>query len=192
MSLSAIQHLPLDSVIASTNLTGAIVANLNESPDTPDASWATATLDNEPTIIHVGFQNHTNGPLVAGPGLQSFRAFVRASLSPTGTFPTVLLQLYENGVSTGITSAGLAVNTTVGLIVEFAFDASFLADSSGDDVELRMVSQHGGGAKADRKTVEYNAIEFVGEGGVGEPPRTEVPMTMPAPPANRVIRVVAL
>ena len=91
------RHLPPDAVLASTALTGATVANLDEDPASADADWAVATSNNVATDARVSFSTPP-GTIATGAGLQVFRAVVRKTgTSGTGT-PLARLELWEAGV----------------------------------------------------------------------------------------------
>jgi hypothetical protein len=100
----AAQNLPPTSIETQTNLTGAVTA-IDESPDSPDANWLTASGS---STLRVGFATPTLAPV----GTQTFRVYARCTnngtysqnLYPTGT-PT-----FTNYTNNGGSSALDAVD----------------------------------------------------------------------------------
>lgn len=149
--------LPLSQVIAQTNLTDATPANLDDSVSSPDSNWATATSNTAVMNIRAGFATPPD-TLQTGAGLQVFRAYVRRSNTSSTANPTVTISVYENGTSKD-TGTATTVNTSTGMIVSFAWDASVLTDKTGASVEFYM-SGTVGGSGGSRTTASVGAIEW--------------------------------
>ena len=142
------------SVVSSSNLTGALVANLDDDPDAPDGDWATATaLGN--TELRVGFPAPSDSP-VTGAGLQEFRVLLRKDAA-AGTDPTYSIELWETGGGAALATLASAVTLTseTGTVVSVTWDASLLGTADGSAVELRVI----GTASVDR-SVEVGAVEW--------------------------------
>lgn len=117
-----------------TNLSGAVTA-IDESPDSPDANWLTATSATANTMAHVSFPT-PSGTLVAGAGLQKARFYLRKTAGTPN--PTADLKLYENGGAVSTLQAGASVTSTSGQLFEPTFNVNLLSDASGAGVELRV------------------------------------------------------
>lgn len=156
----ATEQLQPDSVISSTNLTGATVANLDDDPDSPAGDWATANADNSDTIVHCSFGTPT-ATLTSGADLQTFKVYCRQS-NAGGNTPTVTIALYESG---SLVRAGSAVNVTssTGQLVTFTWNATELAAQSGANVEIHVTGNSQAGSPTARNSVEFDAIEWVAD-----------------------------
>jgi hypothetical protein len=154
LAVEFIEAEVIDTVVSSTNLTGATVANLDEDPDAPDADWATATaLGN--TELRIGFPTPSDVP-VTGAGLQEFRVLLRKDAA-TGTDPTYSIELWETGGGAALATLASSVTLTseAGTVVSVTWDASLLGTADGSAVELRII----GTASVDR-SVEIGAVEW--------------------------------
>lgn len=144
-----------DAIVASSELAGAVTA-IDDDPDSPDASWLTASSNNVATMVSVSFPTPTGNPTV-GAGLQEFRAQVR-KFNGTGT-PQARIELWQNGVliragtNTGVTS-------TTGVVLSFTWNANEIAVADGSQVECRVIGTQSGGSPSVRATVEVGAVEW--------------------------------
>lgn len=144
-----------DAVLASTNVTGAIVANLDDDPDSPDLDWAVATSNNVSTDVRTSFGTPT-GPLTPGAGVQEFRVLVRKNtLSGTGT-PTARIELWENG-SLISASGETNVTSSVGQVISYTWNASGRTPSQ---IEAKVIGTASGGSPAVRASVDIGAVEW--------------------------------
>lgn len=151
------ERLAPDALTTQTNLTGSL-ANIDEDPDSPDASWLVATGNNVSTTAHVTFPTPT-GPLTTGAGLQEFRIQVRKfSSTQTGT-PTVIIDLYDNG-SLISSSGSTNVTSATGQVVSYTWDATGRTAAT---VECRVRGIATGGSPGVRNTVDVGAIEWNAE-----------------------------
>jgi hypothetical protein len=155
-STSATQRLALDTVVSSSNLTGATVANLQDDPDSPDANWATAMAVNN-TTLRVGFPT-PSGPPQTGAGLQEFRVQLRKNATG-GTAPTYDLELWETGGGSrlALLVSGVSLPSDTPVVVAATWNASLLTAADGSKVELKIVGHKSGGTA---RTVEIGAVEW--------------------------------
>lgn len=136
---STVSRLAPDAILASSNLGASpSLAAIQDDPDSPDGSWLEAVADDTATDLRVSFPSPA-GNLVAGAGLQEFRALLRKSAASAGT-PTVDVQLYEGGTLKSTLLSGAAIASDTGQVVSATWNASSLADASGAGVECRIVA----------------------------------------------------
>ena len=141
--------------MSSSNLTGALVANLDDDPDAPDADWATATaLGN--TEVRTGFVTPSAAPVTGAGVEQEFRVLLRKDAA-AGTDPTYSIELWETGGGAALATlaSGVSLTSETGTVVSVTWDASLLGTADGSAVELRIV----GTASVDR-SVEVGAVEW--------------------------------
>lgn len=172
----ATQRLAPDAVLASANLGASpSVAAIQDDPDSPDGSWLEAVADDAATDLRVSFPSPA-GNLVAGAGLQEFRALLRKSAASAGT-PTVDVQLYEAGSLKGTLLSGAAIASDTGQVVSATWNASLLADASGVECRIVATPASGGstmpsvrstGAGASMTGTGTLSIPFPGTVGAGD------------------------
>lgn len=146
------ETLAPDAVLASSNLTGATLANIDEDPASNDGSWATATSNNITTTLRVSFPT----PSAALSGDQTFRALVRKTgTSGTGT-PTATLSLYENG---SLISADTAENvtSTTGQVVSYTWSST---GRTASQIECLITGTLSGGGPSVRAAVDIGAVAW--------------------------------
>ena len=154
-----IERLAPDVLLQQTNLSGA-VTDIDDDPDAPDAAWLTAPGSNSNTAARTSFPS-PSGNLITGAGLQEFRVQVRKTNHSTD--PSAVVELWEAGALVATVIGSTAISSTIGQILAGAFDASLLADISGAGVECLVAGTVGGGAPANRASVEVGAVEWNAE-----------------------------
>ena len=159
--LADTERLAPDTLITQTNLTGAVTA-IDEDPSSPGGDWLTEVDDGLNTVAHVSFPSPT-GDLNAGAGLQTFKLYVRRSTEVGGNDPTITVALYESGsiVSTLLTTQ--SVTSLTGELITITWDATLLAGISGANAEVHATGNRSGGAAGSRRTVEFDAIDWVAD-----------------------------
>ena len=158
MTIETLQ--PDGSVFALTNLAGA-VTDIDEGVDTPDGVWLILGNDGTDSIVRCSFPTPT-GNLTTGADLQTFRLYVRVGTAAGGTTPTIDVAIRETGGGSNLTvQTGITVTSYTGEIVEFTWDASVLATIDGSAVELYAIGQRSGGNPGSRRSVEFDAIEWI-------------------------------
>ena len=149
------ERLAPDAVLSSSNLSGSVSA-IQDDPDSPDASWLTASSTSVSTSLAVSFPTPSGNPT----GLQEMRVLVRRVGGSNN--PTVSAGLAESGVDkSGSGATGtVTVTSATGQIISFTFDASALSDATGAGAELRVTGTASGGQSSKRATVEVGAVEW--------------------------------
>ena len=126
-----------DSIAASTNFSGT-VADIDEDPDSPDASWLTATSGTAVTDVRVTFPSPGGNPI----GSQNFNIWLRKTTG--ASTPTVDVQLYQGGSLIAEIATDTAITSTSGQLLTATWNASQLVTVlDGSDVECRIVSTVG-------------------------------------------------
>jgi adhesin/invasin len=146
------ERLPPDAVLASSALTGATVANLDDDPDAGGTDFATATSNNTAVSVRVSFGT----PSITPSGTQEFRAQVKKNAaSGTGT-PTAQIDLYENGV---LISSGTpaSVTSTTGQVISRTWD---MTGRTASQIEALVSGTASGGSPGARASVDIGAIEW--------------------------------
>ena len=167
------ERLPLDTVIGSTNVTGATVANLDDDPDSPDANFAVANSNAVSTEVHVGFAT-PSGTLVDGADLQEFRIEVRQFDEGQTGVPTARIELWEGGT---LVRAGSNTDVTGGSqVIAFTWDATEITVAA--DVECKMIGTKVGGAGGVRNAVDHGAVEWNAD--AGGPSSGTIAQTLPS------------
>ncbi len=163
MSTETLQ--PDGSVFALTNLTGA-ATDVDEGVDTPDSTWLTLGDDGTNSVIRASFPTPTGDP-TTGAGLQKFRMYVRVGTAAGGNDPTLDIAVRETGGADLAAAIGVPVTSHVGEVIEFTWDATVLSTADGSAVELYVIGQRSGGSPSGRRSVEFDAIEWVVDYSVG-------------------------
>ena len=104
---TATQTIFPDSIAASTNMTGAVTA-IDESVDSPDANWLTATSATAATACRVTFPT----PSLSPTGDQHFRLWLRKTTGAAN--PLLSAYLYQAGVSRTLMIHHTPVSSTTG------------------------------------------------------------------------------
>lgn len=151
----SLQTLAPDALLLQTNLVGA-VTDIDESVDSPDGLWLTATSTTAASILRVSFPT-PSGTLRTGANLQKFRIWVRKT-NFSGV-PTATIELWQSGVLTSTPLAATNVTSTTGQLLEGTWDASGVTAAN---VELRITGTVGG-TGGNRATVEVGAVEWAAE-----------------------------
>lgn len=146
------ERLAPDALLDQTGLTGAFT-DIDDDPDSPDASWLT-TAANTNTVCRTSFPTPAS-TLTAGAGLQEFRVQVRKTAQSTD--PTCVVELYEAGVLVSTVVASTTISSTTGVVLSGTWDATGRTAAS---IECRVVGTVGGGAAANRASVEVGAVEW--------------------------------
>jgi YD repeat-containing protein len=151
------EAVPLDAVVSSTNLSDATVAQLEDDPDDPAGTWATATTVDD-VELRVAFPTPALAP-GAGAGLQEFRVLLRKDAAG-GVDPTVDLELWEAGGGSALATLASAVpvSSESGQVVSVTWDAALLGTADGSVVELRIVGHASTGDPGDERAVEVGAV----------------------------------
>jgi len=154
------ERLAPDSILASSNLSGS-VADIDDDPDSPDASWLTTT-EGGASDLRTSFPTPSSDSAV-GADLQENRWQVRKNAAG-GNDPAYSAELWENGALVSTLASGLTVSSTAGIIGSATWNASLLAAANGSNVELRLV-QTGGhtGNPNNRRYLEIGAVEWNAE-----------------------------
>jgi len=152
----ATESLAPDAIILQTNLSGAI-GLIQDDPDSPDANWWTAAVNNVDTVAHVSFPTPTGSP-TTGAGLQEFKIWVK-KWDGTGT-PTVRIDLYENGSLVSEIMAASSVTNTSGELFSATWNANLLGTADGSLVECYIYGAAAGGKATARATVLVGAVEW--------------------------------
>jgi len=155
--MMASERQPSDAVLIQTNLAGAL-ADIDEDPDSPDASWLTAPDNKLDTVLRAGFPTPSGNPTV-GAGLQEFRLLVRAA-TPGGAGVPWVMNLYEGGSDRGQVASGTLAGTSTGTVLSGSWNAAALGTADGSAVECRIAFTGQGGAPANRNTGEVGALEW--------------------------------
>lgn len=148
------ERLAPDAILAVSQLSGTVGA-IQDDPDSPDASWLTASGNNTDTEVRVSFGTPTE-TLTTGAGVQNFRALVRKSVgSGTGT-PTARIELWDNGT---LISASSATNVTsaLGQVISFSWDATGRTAAT---IEAKVYGTKSGGSPTVRASVDVGAVEW--------------------------------
>lgn len=151
----ATERLAPDALLTQTGLTGSL-ADIDEDPDTPDASWLT-TGSNTDTVCRVSFPTPT-GPPTAGVDGQEFRVLLRKTNHSTN--PTYTVDLYENGSLVTNLVASTTLSSTAGVVVSAPWNATSLGTADGSLVEVQVTGTVGGGSPGNRAGVEVGAVEW--------------------------------
>lgn len=149
-----------DTIAAQSGYTDCTIAEIDEDPDSPDASWCdVADANNIATTVRVTFPTPT-GPPTDGAGLQSFRVQWRKTSQSTN--PSCAADLYENAVLvTANVIASTEVSSTTGTVVSGTWDSSSLSTNNGSQVEVLVTCSTGGGPAGNRASGEVGAVEWV-------------------------------
>lgn len=165
MAIETLQ--PDGSVFTLTNLSGAYTG-VDEGVDTPDGVWLTLGDDGTNSIVRASFPTPTGDPTI-GANLQKFRLYVRVGTEAGGNTPALDLAIRETGGGTDLAvQTGISVTSYTGEVVEFTWDASVLGTADGSAVEIYAIGQRSGGGPSGRRSVEFDAIEWVADFTVGE------------------------
>jgi len=154
----AAERQPPDTLIVQTNLSGA-VTDIDEDPDSAGGDWLTAVDDALDTIMRVSFPTPTGDPNV-GAGLQEFRFWVRVGSEAGGNTPTLDVALWEDGSLNTSLQTAISITSYTGEIVSVTWDATLLGTADGSLVECFAQGQRSGGSGANRRTVEFGAVEW--------------------------------
>ncbi len=146
---NALQRLP-NTLISQTNsqlgsggatAVTAIDEGYSQNDFASSADYVTSVLNNTPWTIRVAFQD-PGGTIRTGSNRQVFWAYVRPSTAPTSASnaPTVKCELFETGGGTALADLGtkVIVGSATGRWVFWSWDASLLADGTGDSVECQL------------------------------------------------------
>ena len=154
------ERLAPDSILASSNLSGS-VADIDDDPDSPDASWLTTT-EGGASDLRISFPTPSSDPAV-GADLQENRWQGRKNAAG-GNDPTYSAELWENSALVSTLASGLTVSIATGIVGSATWNASLLAAANGSNVELRLV-QTGGhtGKPNNRRYLEIGAVEWNAE-----------------------------
>ena len=142
------------SISVQTNLSGAVAA-IQDDPDSPDASWLTATSVTSATELRAGFVS----PVGTLSGSQNFRLRIRKTAGSAN--PTVTAQLYQAGTLRKTLQSGVAITSTTGVVLQGDWLPSDLVATTGSDVEIRIVSVPGA-STANGATPAYAATGQAG------------------------------
>ncbi|MBL4838397.1 MAG: hypothetical protein JKY34_12555 [Kordiimonadaceae bacterium] len=145
-----------DAILEQTNLTGA-VADIQDSPASPDANWLTAPGNNVATTVRTSLPTPPNN-LNAGAALQQFRLWVRKTNHSTD--PLMTVELYEDGALIATLATGAGVSSISGQLLTYTWDAALLSAISGVDVECRISGTSGGGKPTNRAALEIGAMAW--------------------------------
>ena len=138
-------RLSPDSILSMTGAVGAL-ADIQDDPDSPNGSFI-ATDGLSDTAVRVSMPS--TPPLLIGANLQNFRVQVQKSASTTTT-GSVTIYLYEDGIER--TSQTFTVGTgNAASVHQLSWNASLLSDSSGANVEVRVLGVGVYGGKASNK-----------------------------------------
>lgn len=180
------ERLAPDAILLQTNLVGTLSA-ITDDPDSPDASWLTASSTTVASILRVSFPTPSTPLLSPATPQQEFRTWVR-KVGGSGT-PTATLELWENGSKIQDLGAAQNVTSTTGQLVQGTFDASALSGLSGTNVECRVTGTVGGSGGT-RATIEIGAVEW--NAGDTAAPNARARVTwaqLVVPPARRSLLV---
>lgn len=147
------ERMPPDAVLVATSMNGATVANLDDDPDAPDASWAVASANNTNTDLRVSFATPTDDLTTAVN--QEFRVQVRKTPGQSGT-PTVRIELWESGSLVSATGE-IGVTTGTGEVLSYTWSA---AGRNATGIECRVVGTAAGGGPSVRASLDVGAIEW--------------------------------
>lgn len=136
-----------------TGLSGA-VTDIDDDPDSPDASWLTAPGSNTNTAVRVTFDT-PSGTLDNSASAQEFRVQVRKTNHSTN--PTAVVELYVNGTFNSTIVSSTTISSTSGVVLAGNWTSSGIAAA---DVECRVAGTVGGGTPGNRASVEVGAIEW--------------------------------
>ncbi|MGM0629034.1 MAG: hypothetical protein ACQESA_01265, partial [Patescibacteria group bacterium] len=162
---STSEELEPDSVLEITNLSPNDISVLQDDPDDPQNNdWLNADSHDDDTLLRVSFSDPLNS-LVEGNDLQEFRVLIRSTNNGSED-PEVSLYLYENGTQLKLLTTETATSTS-GQVISGSWNATELTDSTGSDVELRVVGSSTNNQLGDRDTIEVGAIKWGAE--MGEP-----------------------
>lgn len=163
----ATENLAPDVLLVQTGLSGT-VADIDESPDSPDGNWLTTTAQNQTNTCRVSFPT-PSGNLNTGSGLQTFRFWIRLSATNNAHgSATASIDLYENGSLVANLSTGVSYTNTTGQMLTATWDASLLSAISGVNVEARIVMlPEGGGPGGSRGCGEVGAVEWIADYSTG-------------------------
>ena len=153
----ATEQLPLDTVIGSSGLNDATVAQLDNDPAVGDGNWAVATGNNISTEVHAGFPTPADN-LNNGADLQEFKMRVRPFDSGQTGDPNARLELWEAGVLVRAGSNTTLQNGGGEIVISFTWDATEISVAA--DVEAKFIGTKTGGSPGTRNTVDINAIEW--------------------------------
>ena len=150
----ATETLAPDAVLVSTNYTTLNVGDIDEDPDSPDATYGTWDGTGN-TVCSVSFPTPTGNP--TGGASQEFRVLIRRNGATTATDWS--LALYEGGSAVGAALASGTLNDTDPIVVSGTWDAASLGTADGSAVECRL-TQTSGGTGGARSGVEVGAVEW--------------------------------
>ena len=138
--------------------TGNAHTTMDDDPDSPDAVWCNATADG---TNHIMLQNFTDpaGALSGTTDAQVFALYVRRSAA-AGTNPSVTLNIYDGVNCADLHEAGAAqtVTSDTGELLTEAWTSTGI--SSPSDVCVQISCARSGGAPGDRRSCDYDAIEW--------------------------------
>lgn len=155
-------HFPT-SIEIQSNLTGNVSSLRDVIDDTSDATWITAADGTVNTDLYV-FMDDPVRNLQTGVNLQEVKALLRKS-SAGGGDVSAYVEVHEWINATTETKIAevsqLISDTTSPVILSVKFDANLLTDKSGRNVKVRIVGITPGGSKANKRTLETAAINFI-------------------------------
>ena len=144
------------SILASSNLTGAVSALQEPDPENKTGAWLTASAPGSNTDLRCNFNVTAETYLLAGAGLQEFRILARRTA--TGVMdPTLTVELWQSGALVSTLLSGHAIPSTVGELVTVTWNASALSGSpkAADTVQIRVR-----GIATGTATLEFGSLEF--------------------------------
>lgn len=152
------QTLTPDAIQAASVNVGGVVGDLQ---GLADGNFTTAPSGNTNVILAVSFGAITVGNQTLT-GTQSVSIIARPTQTANnGQTASGNIQLYENGIALATTQAwSLAPQTTPTFaeIGPFTFNPSLLSDTSGADVEIRVIQNSGGQGGGRRNYPEFDYI----------------------------------
>ena len=120
-----------DTLALGTNYISPVVTDIDDDPDSPDASWL-AWDGSGNTVCRVTFPTPSGNP-TSGAGLQNFRVQIRNDAGGTNSTDWSL-ELWENGVQDSVLATG-SDPVEGGAVVAGSWDATSLGTAVGASVE---------------------------------------------------------
>jgi hypothetical protein len=152
----AAETLPPDQLVSSANYSTLNLADIDDDPASPDASFGTWDGNGDTSAL-IGFPTPT-GDLTEGSGLQVFRAQIREAAGGGSNSVSWSLELWEDGVLVSVLDTGTVTDTE---IINGSFDAASLGTADGSLVQAAIIQTDGGsGNPQQRNGLELGAVAW--------------------------------